>query len=259
MDTLDTLLGHRSIREYRDEAIPDATLAAILEAATRASTSGNMQTYSILVTKDAERRRRLWELHFEQDMVLQAPVILTFCVDWHRMNRWCRLSDAAPGYGNLHSFLVGFSDAVIAAQNAAIAAESFGLGICYMGTTLARFEELIDFFELPEGVLPATTMVVGRPAEDPDVRARLPRDGIVFDERYPAMSDERIREIYRDRETEGWKRYMSIPDLAKEMLETGVENLAQVYTELKYTKEDNEKAAREQWRTLGGQGFGDER
>jgi len=255
MDTIAQIAAHRSIRKYRPDPVEPALLAEILHAATRASSSGNMQTYSIIVTRAETRRRELWRLHFEQDMVIEAPLLLTFCVDWRRMTRWCRLSDAEPGFDNLLSFLVGFADALIAAQNAALAAEARGLGICYMGTTLCATEGLIEFFGLPAGVFPATTLVVGWPAEEPTPRARLPIGGIVHEERYTDPSDAGIRAIYHDRETEGWKRYESFPELAARMAASGVKNLAQVYTQLKYTKAENEAISAELLATLARQGF----
>ncbi len=255
VDALDLITGHRSIRAYKPDPIPDEKLTAILYAATRASSSGNMQTYSIIVTRDAQRRARLWELHFRQDMIKQAPVLLTFCVDWNRMVRWCELNDANPGYDNFLSFLVGFADALIAAQNAAIAAEHFGLGVCYMGTTLGNPLKLIDFFSLPKRVFPATTLLVGYPDESPSPRARLPLDSIVHSESYESFDEARIRQTYCSRETEGWDRYMSFPDLAASIRESGVRNLAQVYTQLKYTLEDNIDLSRELAAALRQQGF----
>lgn len=259
MNTLELLSAHRSIRKYRPDPIPEADLDAVLHAATRASSSGNMQTYSIIVTKDASRRDALWKMHFEQDMIRQAPVLLTFCADWNRMVKWCRAREADPGYDNFLSFLVAFADALIAAQNAALAAEALGYGICYMGTTLGASTELIEFFGLPDHVFPATTLVVGRPDEDPEPRARLPIDGIVHRERYEDPGVERVLEIYHDRETEGWNRYMSFPKLRARILESGVENLAQVYTELKYTRETNAEISAELLGNLARQRFlGDE-
>ncbi|MBZ0268174.1 nitroreductase family protein [bacterium] len=255
MDELRFLNAHRSIRTYRPDAIPDDVLARVLDAATRASTSGNMQTYSVIVTKNEERRRALWEFHYRQDMILQAPVLLTFCADWNRMNLWCRASDAEPGFDNFLSFLVAFADAIIAAQNAALAAESQGLGICYMGTTLGCTGKLIEFFGLPENVFPATTLVVGYPNEDPEPRARLPIDGIVHAERYEPFDAERIHATYHDRETEGWKRYMSFPDLAARIAGSDVKNLAQIYTQLKYRKKDNEEVSVDLLEGLRRQGF----
>lgn len=255
MEPLDLISAHRSIRSYRPDPIPDHDLDAILHAATRASSSGNMQTYSMIVTRDPARKAKLYELHFEQEMVLQAPLLLTFVVDWHRMNRWCRLSGATPGYDNLLSFLVGFADALIAAQNAALAAEALGYGICYMGTTLCATTKIAEFLELPESVFPSTTLVIGRPDEDPAPRARLPIEGIVHEERYQHTSDEEVRAIYASRETEGWARYMSFPDLAERIRSSGVRNLAEVYTLLKYTKEDNEEISAELLGLLRAKGF----
>ena len=255
MSMLEQLASHRSIRRYRGDPIPDADLDSILHAATRASSSGNMQTYSIIVSREPERREILFDLHLGQEMIRQAPALLTFCVDWNRMNRWCRAREAEPGFDNFQCFLVGFADALIAAQNAAIAAESLGYGICYLGTTLAAAPKLIEFFELPPGVFPATTLVVGRPDEDPEPRARLPIDGIVHEERYVDFDDDRITATYADRETEGWNRYMAFPDLARRIRESRVENLAQVYTLVKYTGKWNRECSRHLLEALEGQGL----
>ena len=255
MNTLETLNSHRSIRRYLPDPIPEGDLEKILHAATRASSSGNMQTYSMITTTDPERKTKLYELHFEQEMVLQAPLLLTFVVDWHRMNRWCRLSGADPGYDNFLSFMVGFADALIAAQNAAVAAEAMGYGICYMGTTLSASTKIAEFLELPESVYPATTLVIGRPDEDPDLRARLPIGNLVHQERYVRPSDAEVLETYRSRETEGWNRYMSFPELAKLIKESGVRNLAEVYTKLKYTKDENEEISGDMLELLRKQGF----
>ncbi len=255
MKPLELLSAHRSIRAYKPDFVPDHVLQDVLHAATRASSSGNMQTYSIIVTKEAERRQALWKFHFEQDMIVQAPLLLTFCADWNRMSKWCRLSNAEPGFDNFLSFLVAFADALIAAQNAALAAEAHGLGICYMGTTLCCTTELVDFFGLPKDVFPATTLVVGYPAEDPEPRARLPIESIVHNERYEDFDEERVRSTYYSRETEGWKRYMSYDDMRDMIVSSGVENLAQVYTELKYRKTDNQEISEDLLANLRRQGF----
>jgi nitroreductase len=223
LETFQAICGHRSIRDYRSDSIPDEVLERVLHAATRASSSGT--------------------------------ILLTFCADWHRMTRWCRLSDADPGYDNLLSFLVAFADALIAAQNAALAAEDAGLGICYMGTTLCNTEKLTAFFDLPEQVFPATTLVVGHPNEDPEPRARLPISGIVHQESYVRPSDDDIRSTYHSRETEGWNRYMSFPELADMIRESGVTNLAQIYTRLKYQRPNNVAFSREIMKGLQAQGF----
>lgn len=255
MSTLETISAHRSIRRYKSTPIPQGDLDAILHAATRASTSGNMQTYSIIVTRDQKAREALWAVHLKQDMVKQAPVLLTFCLDWNRMDLWCRARDAEPGFDNFLGFLVGLVDAIIAAQNATLAAESLGYGVCYLGSTLNFADALVDFFELPPGVVPATTLVVGTADEDPSLRARLPLESIVHDEKYRDFDEERISETYREREVEGLSRYMESPDLARCIREAGVTNLAQVYTRVKYLAETNRKLSRGLLAVLQRQGF----
>ncbi len=255
MDTIETIHAHRSIRKFKADPVSDEQLGVILGAAIRSSSSGNMQLVSIIVTKDPKRKKKLWEMHFRQDMVLQAPLLLTFCVDWNRMSHWCQARGAEPGFDNFLSFLVGFADALITAQTAVLAAESMGLGICYMGTTLSCTGELVDFFGLPEGVFPATTVVVGVPDEDPVLRARLPIESIVHDEIYHDFDADRVEETYRERDIEGWNRYMEFPELADRIRQSGVDNLAQVYTRIKYPRESNTRFSSELLDCLERQGF----
>lgn len=124
---MDTILKHRSIRKYSQRDIEEEKLTAILNAASRASTTGNMQVYSIIVTRDQVIKEKLWESHFKQGMVLEAPVHLTFCADFNRFTKWCKQRNADPGYDNFLSFFTGAIDALLAAQNAALAAEDMGL------------------------------------------------------------------------------------------------------------------------------------
>jgi hypothetical protein len=171
------------------------------------------------------------------------------------MNTWCNLREAEPGFDNFLCFLVGFADAFIAAQNAALAAEALGYGICYLGSALTSAPEIIEYLHLPPGVVPATALVVGVPNEDPDPRARLPMDSIVHDETYQDFDDERIAEVYRERETEGWDRYMSDPKLAERIRRSGVKTLAEVYTKVKYTTESSRRYSRSLLEVLRKQGF----
>ena len=127
---IDTIFNHRSIRKYKPDPIPEDILEKILEAGTRASTTGNMQVYSMVVTTDRKLKEELWQAHFRQDMVKEAPVIITFCADFNRFNKWCRLRDAEPGYDNFLSFFTAAIDALLASQNVALEAEANGLGIC---------------------------------------------------------------------------------------------------------------------------------
>jgi hypothetical protein len=122
----------------------------------------------------------------------------------------------------------------------ALAAESHGLGICYMGSTLANCDQIGEILHLPKGVVPVTGFSLGYPDEDPAPRDRLPFDGLVHQETYETYSDERIRQIYHERETAGWERYMASPRLRRRVEAAGVENLAQIYSVVKYTREKHQ-------------------
>ena len=240
MNIIDQIHQHRSIRAYKPDPVPEELLNTILLAGTRASSSGNMQTYSIIVTRDLELRQRLYEPHFEQNMVLDAPVLLTFCADFNRMRKWLKISDAPDNFDNFMSFMIATIDAVLVSQNVALAAESHGLGICYMGTTLASCDQIADILQLPPNVSPVAGFSLGYPAEDPAPRYRLPLDGIVHQETYQDYTPEQLKEIYAVKEKEGWARYMAYPELRQRIEAVGAENLAQIYTKAKYTRETHQ-------------------
>nr|WNX93916.1 NfsA1 [uncultured bacterium] len=239
MNLHELLARHRSIRRYLPDAIPEDVLARILGAAARASTSGNMQPYSVIVTTDPALKRELHPLHFHQDMVLEAPVLLTFCSDFHRMRQWLALREAPDNFDNLMSFLIGSIDATLAAQNAALAAEAEGLGICFLGTTLASCDGIARALHCPANVVPVVGFTLGYPAETPEVRDRLPLPGVVHRERYRDYAPAELAEIYRAKELAGWNRYLAVPELRARVEEAGARNLAQVYTRVKYTRESH--------------------
>ncbi|MCB0384825.1 MAG: nitroreductase family protein, partial [Bdellovibrionales bacterium] len=246
---------HRSIRKYEPREVPEALLEQILQAGIRASSSGNMQAYSVIVTRSQELRERLFAPHFSQPMVKEAPVLLTFCADFHRMRSWLRLREAQLNFDNLMSFLIGAIDAILVSQNVALAAESEGLGVCYMGTTLANCQEIGEVLECPAHVVPVVGFSLGYPAEAPEQRDRLPQPLLVHQETYQARSDEEILAGYENREREGWRRYMSQPDLRQLVEKAGVENLAQIYTHLKYTRQSHQDYSRQVLDYLVQQGF----
>ena len=205
------------------------------EAIAGASSSGNLNAISIVLTRDPARKRRLFELHFEQEMVLEAPLVVTFCADWYRTRQWLRLRGARDNFDNLIGYHVAAFDAIIVAQNVCLGFEALGLGICYMGTTLHSMTEIAEFLDLPDTCLPVTTIVVGYPAEDPPKRDRLPLSALLHDETYRRPSDEDLAAIYAQREVRGWERYMSYPEMKAEIEAHGITSLAQFYTsEIKY-------------------------
>ncbi|MCP4420169.1 MAG: NADPH-dependent oxidoreductase [Chloroflexi bacterium] len=255
MNILKTMQNHRSIRAYKPDLVPDELLNEILAAGIRASSSGNMQSYSIIVTRDRAIREQLYEPHMEQNMVLDAPVLLTFCADFNRMRQWVRLGDAPDNFDNFMSFMIATIDAVLVSQNVALAAEAQGLGICYLGSTLANCDQIGQILQLPSNVVSVAGFSLGYPAEDPELRDRLPLKGLIHQETYKDYSDADIEAIYRERNVKGWERYMSFPQLRQMIEESGVENLAQVYTEVKYTRESHQAFSQKVLAYLQAQSF----
>ena len=246
----DIIFNHKSIRKYKNDAIPKDILNNILKAGIRASNTGNMQVYSIIVTQDKEIKNQLLPLHFGQEMVKQAPVVLTFCADFNRFNKWCEMRNANPGYDNFLSFYTATVDAVIAAQNVALVAEDEGLGICYLGTTNYTADKIIDVLGLPKGVVPVTTLVIGYPDENPEITERLPDDAVIHYEKYTDFTEEKINEIYAETENS---------DFTKGLIEENkTENLAQVFTQKRYTKENNETFSKILLDVIKKQGFLDD-
>ena len=230
-NTLETLLNHRSIRKYQDKPVPDTLLERILQAGTRASNTGNMQVYSVVVTRDPAMKEKLSPLHFNQPMVKEAPVVLTIAADVQRFHRWCALNQAEKSYDNFLWFVCGCIDSMLFAQNIAVAAEAEGLGLCFLGTTLYMAEEIAQVLEMPQGVIPITTITLGFPAETPPLTDRLPLKAVVHYETYRKESDEDIRELFHEKDHS---------ELTKKLLEENqLPNLAQVFTRKRYTLKDN--------------------
>ncbi|MBN2485235.1 MAG: nitroreductase family protein [Bacteroidales bacterium] len=242
-----TILNHRSIRKFKADTIPGDMLERILLSGSRASTTGNMQVYSMVVTSKAEIKDKLWEAHFKQDMVKQAPVIITFCADFNRFNKWCTQRNASPGYDNFLSFFTAAIDSLLAAQNVAIAAEAEGLGICYLGTTTYMTQRIADILELPRFVVPVTTLVMGYPDETPPLTDRLPLGAVVHYEKYIDYSSVDIDKLYLEKEN---------LETTRKLLEVNKkETLAQIFTDNRYAKKDNVAFSQSLLAFLEKQGF----
>lgn len=242
-----SLKQRKTIRKYQQKDIPVDLLNDLLETAFRASTVGNMQTYSVVVTRDADRKAKLAPAHFNQPMVTAVPVVLTFCIDLNRFSKWCRQRQAEPGYNNFEWFVTGAVDALLAAQTFCVAAEEKGLGICYLGTTTYNPHLIIEALELPELVFPITTVTVGWPAEDPAQVDRLPLEAVVHEEVYHDYTPEDIDRLYAYKE--------SLPENRQYVTENGKATLAQVFTDVRYTKKDAEAMSELLWNIMKKQGF----
>lgn len=244
---MDLVKNRRTIRKYQQKDIAPELLNDLLEASFRASTLGGMQLYSVVVTRDAEKKALLSPAHFNQPMVKTAPVVLTFCADFRRFSKWCQERNAQPGYNNLMSFLNATMDTLLVAQTFCMLAEEAEMGICYLGTTTYNPQMIIDSLSLPELVFPITTVTVGYPDEAPKQVDRLPKEGLIHEESYHDYSTEDINQLYAYKE--------SLEESEGFVKANGKETLAQVFTDVRYTKKDNEFMSENLLKVLRKQGF----
>ena len=242
------LFSHRSIRKYKSDPIPEETIERILQAGTMAANTGNMQVYSMILTRDPGMREKLWEdIHFKQDMVKHAPLHITFCADFNRFTKWCEYRKAKPGYDNFLSFITGATDAILASQNVVVEAEALGLGTCYLGTAVYNADKLIELFKLPRLVVPVAVLVVGYPDENPGLTGRLPLNAIVHEEYYSDFDRKKIDSLYKELEN-------SME--TKDFLEINQkETLAQIFAEIRYPESNNVFFSGKFLEVLKNQGF----
>lgn len=239
--------NRRSIRKYKKQNIKSELLNDLLSAASRVSTIGNMQVYSVVVTKDDEMKAKLSPAHFNQPMIKNAPVVLTFCADFNRFSKWCEARNAVPGYANFLSFMNAATDALLFTQNFCTLAEENGLGICYLGTVIYNSQQIIDILKLPKLVFPVATITVGYPDECPAQSDRLPLEAFAHEECYCDYTTESLNKLYAYKE--------SLAENKQYVLENNKETLAQVFTDVRYTKAVNESMSDSFFETLKKQGF----
>ena len=244
---MDSIKNRRSIRKYSDKDIEASLLNEIIAEAMQTPTMGNMQLYSVVVNRSKEIKEQLAPAHFNQPMVTGAPVVLTFCADFNRFTKWCEQRNADAGYDNFLSFMNAVQDTLLFAQTVTVLAEAAGLGTCYLGTTVYMPETISKVLNLPKFVVPVATITVGYPAEDAKKSDRLPVEAIMHNETYHDYSAEQIDQIYSAKEAlEENKEFVRI---------NKKENLAQVFTDCRYTRKDNEALSKTLWDFVKKQGF----
>lgn len=244
---MNTINTRRTIRKYSEKEVSNTLLKRLLSESERTPTMGNLQLYSVIVTRDKEMKRKIAPAHFNQPMVAGAPVVLTFCADFRRTTVWAENRKATPGYDNFLSFLNAATDALLYCQTFCNLAEAEGLGTCFLGTTIYQPQALIDAFRLPRLVMPVATITLGWPDEQPALTDRLPLDGIVHEETYRDYTPQLIDEYYSPKEQlEENRHFVEI---------NNKETLAQVFTDLRYTKKDNEAMSEGLLAALKRQGF----
>lgn len=225
-------MTRRSVRNFTTEDVAPELLNEIISAAAKAPTCGNMQLYSVIVTRDADRKSALAQYHFNQPAT-KAPVILTICADFMRFTRWCELRHADAGFDNLESFMSACADALILAQQITTIAEMRGLGTCYLGTVTYNAPEIASLLQLPRLVVPVASLAIGWPQGEGVETERLATSAFVHDEVYRDESDDEILEHFRVKE--------EYPANAGFAAENGKENLAQVFAEVRYPRAMNEE------------------
>ena len=244
---MESLNKRRSIRKYADKDVSNELLTRLLREAERTQTMGNLQLYSVVVTRSEEKKRQLAPAHFNQPMVTGAPVVLTFCADFRRTSRWAEERNAVPGYDNFLSFINAASDALLYTQTFCNLADEEGLGYCYLGTTVYMPQQIIDVLELPRLVMPIATITLGWPDENPPISDRLPIESIIHEETYRDYTPELIDRFYNEKESlEENKEFVKI---------NNKETLAQIFTDIRYTKKDNEAMSEGFLEALRHQGF----
>lgn len=237
----------RTIRKYSGREVSDEMLRDIIESASHAPTTGNMQLYSVVISRDRDMLASLAPAHFNQPAATGAPVLLTFCADFNRFCHWCDISDADHGYDNFQSFMTAVIDTVIFTQQFVTIAERRGLGCCYLGTTTYNTPTIASVLQLPERVIPVCTISVGWPADESAVSDRLPVRAIIHHERYTAPDDAEIAGYYAYKE--------SLPESAGFIAENGKTTLAQVFTDIRYTRKNNEYFSRLYYDFIETHGF----
>lgn len=230
---MDFFTNRRTIRQYTHQEVSDELLNKLLLDASHAPTTGNMQLYSVIVTRSEEMKQKLAPCHFNQPQATGCSVLLTFCADFNRFTKWCEQRDAVPGYDNLQSFVTAAIDTVAFAQQFVTAAEMHGLGCCYLGTTTYNAPDIAKILNLPKRVIPLVTISVGYPDGNGREDGRLPLQAIMHSEHYHDYTPQDIDALYAEKEARN--------DSKQYIAENGKQTLAQVFTDVRYTKEANEQ------------------
>jgi len=197
-ETLDLLKRHESVRQYLDKPVSEEQLAAIIEAGQMASTSSNVQAYSVIAVTDPALKKELASLAGNQAYIEQCPVFLVWCADLYRLREVTKphLQGAGSYEDSTENFIVATVDAALAAQNAAVAAESLDLGIVYIGGIRNQIAKVSELLGLPEMVYPVFGMCLGYPAGAVGQRPRLPLQAVLHRNRYHAETTTEQVKVY---------------------------------------------------------------
>lgn len=196
-ETIELLLNHRSIRKFKETVLTKEQIEAIVSCAQAAATSSFLQTYSIIGVEKQELKEKLASLAGEQAYVANNGYFLVFCADLyrHKLIADTKDMDISAPIESTEKFMVATIDATLAAQNAAIAAEAMGLGICYIGGLRNDIEQVNTLLELPEYVIPLFGMCIGYPDQDPGTKPRLPMKNVFHIDKYNTNKNSYLAEL----------------------------------------------------------------
>lgn len=188
---IETIMNHRSIRKFEEKLLSGEQIRTIVESAQAASTSSFIQAYSIIGVKDSEKKKRLAEIVGNQAYVAENGHFFVFCGDLHRHQVISQMEekDLSTSLESTEKFMVATIDAALAAQNAVLAAESMGLGACYIGGLRNNLDEVCKLLHIPKFVIPLFGIAVGYPAQMPDKKPRLPFEHIYHEDEYKQDED----------------------------------------------------------------------
>ncbi len=196
-DVLTTILNHRSIRKFEDRPLSKEQIKQIVECAQAASTSSFIQAYSIIGVKNSEKKQKLAELSGNQSYVAENGHFFVFCADLHRHEVIAKMEnkDLTKSLESTEKFMVSLIDAALASQNAVLAAESMGLGACYIGGLRNNLEEVSSLLNTPTYVIPLFGIAVGYPAQQPDQKPRLPFNHVYHEDTYQQDSNTYVQQL----------------------------------------------------------------
>jgi len=233
--TIDLIHKHGSVRKYKTDQVPRELIETIVTAGQRASTSSNLQMYSVVVTEDQDKRDRLMGWCGDQKHIGEAPVFLTWCADLSRLERACEMQGYTNETGYMENLILAAVDVSLMMQNAALSAESLGLGICYIGGIRNQTHEVINLLDLPKLVFPICGMTLGWPMQAPSIRPRLPLESVLHWDTYDSNDEAYMRAydqemiatgIYKGRQVSGGD---DKPELAYGWAEHSARRASQVF------------------------------
>lgn len=193
---IELLTAHASVRKYKDSPLSKDNVVELIRAGQHAASSHFVQAYSVIHVTDLDKREKLAELAKNPQQILSAGAVLVFCMDFHRLQQAATLLGKEIDFSHAENVLVGSIDVALFAQNVAIAAESKGYGICYIGGVRNAPEEISTLFNLPTGVAPLFAMTIGVPDEANEVKPRMPVEAILHENSYDAQKYEDIIPVY---------------------------------------------------------------